>query len=117
MEKRRRRLEKKVGKEFEEFLTTQEMDVMHSLRKDSKRLRHLMELYGKNGGDPFLKQLRAIQDELGVIRDHDLVIDFLRSRVKLASTRALVREEIARRHAGLEDFVTKYRGQARVVPA
>jgi CHAD domain-containing protein len=115
--KRRKRLEKRVDGEFDEFLSSQEVDVMHALRKDSKRLRHLLELSGRNGSDQLLKQLRSIQDELGAIRDHDLVIDYLRGRVKLASTRALVREEIARRHAGLEDFMTKYRGQARAIPA
>jgi len=114
--KRQERLVKRVDDEFEEFLSTQEVDVMHALRKDAKRLRHLLELTGKNANDPLLKQLNSVQDELGAIRDHDLVIDYLRGRVKLTSTRPLVREEIARRHAGLEDFVTKYRGQGRLVP-
>ena len=111
-----KRLENRVDKEFEEFLTTQEVDVMHALRKDSKRLRHLMELSMKADGTPLLGRLRSIQDDLGAIRDHDLVIDYLRSRVRLTSTRSLVREEIAKRHARLEDFVTKNRGQGHLVP-
>jgi CHAD domain-containing protein len=113
--KRQDRLVRRVDKEFEEFLSTQEVEVMHALRKDAKRLRHLLELTGRNGNGQLLKQLRSIQDELGAIRDHDLVIDYLRGRVNLTSTRPLVREEIARRHAGLEDFITKYRGQGRLV--
>jgi CHAD domain-containing protein len=111
-----RRLAKKVDKEFEEFLSTQEVEVMHALRKDSKRLRHLLELIERDEATPLLGRLRSIQDDLGAIRDHDLVIDYLRSRVRLTSTRSLVREEIAKRHARLEDFVTKNRGQGHLVP-
>jgi CHAD domain-containing protein len=111
-----RRLERRVDKEFEEFLTTQEVEVMHALRKDAKRLRHLLELNRNGVAPPLAGRLRSIQDDLGAIRDHDLVIDYLRSRVKLTSTGALIREEIAKRHARLEDFVTKNRGQGHLVP-
>ncbi len=111
-----KRLSRRVDKEFEEFLTTQEVDVMHSLRKDSKSLRHLLELTERGEAPPLLARLRSIQDDLGAIRDHDLVIDYLRSRVRLTSTRSLIREEIAKRHARLEDFVTKNRGQGHLVP-
>lgn len=111
-----RRLSKRVDKEFEDFLSTQEVDVMHALRKDSKRLRHLLELIVREEPPPLLARLRSIQDDLGAIRDHDLVIDYLRSRARLTSTRSLVRAEIAERHARLEDFVTKNRGQGHVVP-
>lgn len=111
-----RRLARRVDKEFEEFLATQEVEVMHSLRKDSKRLRHLLELTERGETPPLLARLRAIQDDLGAIRDHDLVIDYLRSRVRLTSKRSLVREEIAKRHARLEDFVTKNRGQGHLIP-
>ncbi len=111
-----RRLSRRVDKEFEEFLTTQEVDVMHALRKDSKRLRHLLVLLGRGDAPPVLGRLRSIQDDLGAIRDHDLVIDYLRSRARLTSTRTLIREEIAKRHARLEDFVTKNRGQGRLAP-
>jgi CHAD domain-containing protein len=111
-----RRLAKRVDKEFEEFMSTQEIDVMHALRKDSKRLRQVMELLERGAAPPLLGRLRSIQDDLGAIRDHDLVIDYLRSRVRLTVTRSLVREEIAKRHARLEDFVTKNRGQGHLVP-
>ena len=111
-----KRLARRVDKEFEEFLSTQEVDVMHALRKDSKRLRHLLELTERGEAPPLLGRLRSIQDDLGAIRDHDLVIDYLRSRVRLTSTRSLVREEIAKRHARLEDFVTKNRGQGHLIP-
>jgi CHAD domain-containing protein len=116
VDKVEKRLERRVDKEFEEFLTTQEVAVMHALRKDSKRLRYLLELTQNGEAPPLLSRLRSIQDDLGSIRDHDLVIDYLRSRVKLTSTRALIREEIAKRHARLEDFVTKNRGQGHLVP-
>jgi CHAD domain-containing protein len=111
-----RRLERRVDKEFEEFLTTQEVVVMHGLRKDAKRLRHLMELTQNGKASPLPGRLKSIQDDLGAIRDHDLVIDYLRSRVNLTSTGALIREEIAKRHARLEDFVTKNRGRGHLVP-
>jgi CHAD domain-containing protein len=111
-----KRLARRVDEEFEEFLSTQEVDVMHSLRKDSKRLRHLLELTERGEAPPLLGRLRSIQDDLGAIRDHDLVIDYLRSRVRLTSTRSLIREEIAKRHARLEDFVTKNRGQGHLIP-
>jgi len=110
------RLERRVDKEFEEFLTTQEVVVMHALRKDAKRLRHLLELRQNGVAPPLVERLRSIQDDLGAIRDHDLVIDYLRSRVKLTSTGALIREEIAKRHARLEDFVTKNRGKGHLIP-
>jgi len=112
-----RRLSKRVDKEFEEFLETQEVDVMHALRKDSKRLRHLLELVAREESPAFLARLQSIQDDLGAIRDHDLVIAYLRKRVRLTSTGLLIREEIAKRHARLEDFVTKNRGQGHLVPA
>ncbi len=115
-DKVRERLAKRVDKEFEQFLSTQEVKVMHALRKDSKRLRHLLELTEREEAPPLLGRLRSIQDDLGAIRDHDLVIDYLRSRVRLTSTRSLIRDEIARRHARLEDFVTKNRGQGHLVP-
>jgi len=111
-----KRLARRVDKEFEEFLSTQEVDVMHALRKDSKRLRHLLELTERGEAPPLMGRLRSIQDDLGAIRDHDLVIDYLRRRVRLTSTRSLVREEIAKRHARLEDFVTKNRGQGHLIP-
>jgi CHAD domain-containing protein len=111
-----KRLARRVDKEFEEFLSTQEVEVMHALRKDSKSLRHLLELTERGEAPPLLNRLRSIQDDLGAIRDHDLVIDYLRSRVRLTSTRSLIREEIAKRHARLEDFVTKNRGQGHLVP-
>ena len=111
-----RRLAKRVDKEFEEFLSTQEVEVMHALRKDSKSLRHLLELTQNGEAPPLQGRLRSIQDDLGAIRDHDLVIDYLRSRVRLTSTRSLIREEIAKRHARLEDFITKNRGQGHLVP-
>jgi len=116
MAKVEKRLARRVDKEFEEFLSTQEVEVMHALRKDSKRLRHLLELTERGEAPPVLGRLRSIQDDLGAIRDHDLVIDYLRSRVRLTSTRSLVREEIAKRHARLEDFVTKNRGQGHLIP-
>ncbi len=109
------RLAKRVDDDFEEFLSTQEIEAMHSLRRHARQLRHLLELVRKQDSSPLLIRLRSIQDELGAIRDHDLVIDYLRSRVRLTSTRGLVREEIARRHAKLEDFITRYRGRGRVV--
>jgi CHAD domain-containing protein len=115
-EKVETRFERRVDREFEEFLTTQEVVVMHALRKDSKRLRYLLELTRDGAAPPLAGRLRSIQDDLGAIRDHDLVIDYLRSRVKLTSTRALIREEIAKRHARLEDFVTKNRGQGHLIP-
>jgi CHAD domain-containing protein len=115
LEKVEKRLVKRVDAEFEEFLSSQEIKVMHALRKDSKRLRHLLELSQEPGYDSLLRRLQSIQDDLGAIRDHDLEIDYLRSRVRLTSTRSLIREEIARRHAKLEEFMTKNRGRGRVV--
>ena len=120
VEKVEKRLAKRVDKEFEEFLSTQEVEVMHALRKDSKRLRQLLDLSSHDGdyedAPHLIARLKSIQDDLGAIRDHDLVIDYLRSRVRLTSTRSLIREEIAKRHARLEDFVIKNRGQGRIVP-
>ena len=110
------RLVERVDDEFEEFLSTQEVEVMHQLRKDSKRLRQVLELYQNGHAPSLLTRLRSIQDDLGAIRDHDLVIDYLSRSVKPTSTRPLIREEIAKRHARLEEFVTKNRGQGRVVP-
>lgn len=114
-EKIEMRLVTRVDKEFDEFLSTQEIDVMHELRKDSKRLRQLLELTRDGRLASSMDRLRSIQDDLGAIRDHDLIIDYLRSRVRLTSTRSLIREEIAKRHARLEDFLSKNRGLGRVV--
>lgn len=110
------RLVRRVDEEFGEFLSTQEVELMHALRKDSKRLRHFFELVRNEAHGILVERLRSIQDELGAIRDNDLVIEYLSGRQRLTTTRALIREEMARRHARLEDFVTKNRGQGRVVP-
>ncbi len=116
LEKVERRVVKRVDKEFVEFLSSQDVDVMHALRKDSKTLRHLLELSQRPELEDLLTRLRSIQDDLGAIRDHDLEIDYLRGGVVLTTGRSLIREEIAKRHARLEEFVIKNRGRGRLVP-
>ncbi|MDA4118077.1 MAG: CHAD domain-containing protein [Thaumarchaeota archaeon] len=115
LEKIEKRVVKRIDEEFDDFLSSQEVGVMHALRKDSKRLRHLLELSKKTGLERLLARLRSIQDDLGAIRDHDLEIEYLRSRARLTGSRSLIREEIAKRHAKLEEFMTKNRGTGRLV--
>lgn len=72
--------------------------------KEAEKLRATDDLAVDGDSLALLERLRSIQDEPGAIRDRDRVIDYLSGRARLAGTRALIREETARRHGMLEDF-------------
>jgi CHAD domain-containing protein len=58
---------------------------VHQLRKDAKRLRYLVECFGGLPGDAprkaFVKQLKALQDKLGVHQDAEVQAEWLRDVV------------------------------------
>lgn len=51
---------------------------LHRLRKDCKKLRYLMELTPTPEASNFVVRLRQMQDLLGLIRDSDITMDFLK---------------------------------------
>ncbi|MDG6966399.1 MAG: hypothetical protein JRN03_01605 [Nitrososphaerota archaeon] len=72
--------------------------------KEAEKLRATDDLAVDGDSLALLERLRSIQDEPGAIRDRDRLTDYLSGRARLTGTRALIREEIARRHGMLEDF-------------
>lgn len=58
---------------------------VHQLRKDAKRLRYLVECFGGLPGDgprkAFVKQLKALQNNLGVHQDAEVQAEWLRNVV------------------------------------
>jgi CHAD domain-containing protein len=58
---------------------------VHQLRKDAKRLRYLVECFGGLPGDvprkAFVRQLKALQNNLGVHQDAEVQVEWLRNVV------------------------------------
>jgi CHAD domain-containing protein len=54
------------------------IDELHKLRKDCKKLRYLLELTSDAESSNFVARLKQMQDLLGEIHDSDITIDFLK---------------------------------------
>ncbi|HYC12432.1 MAG TPA: CHAD domain-containing protein [Nitrososphaerales archaeon] len=79
---------------------------LHALRKESKKLRYLLEL--SEGRPPELSVLEAWQESLGAIHDLDVAINYLRrSRVRLPKQDIIAKLERSR-HRGYKGFTRRY---------
>jgi CHAD domain-containing protein len=78
---------------------------LHSLRKDVKKLRYLLELADKS--PPELPVMTRWQESLGAIHDLDVAASYLRSQTDQESERT-VRELLRIRHAYYLKFVNEY---------
>lgn len=107
-------------------------DDVHSLRKDAKKLRYLLECFGSllpdKAGRQYVKRLKALQENLGEHQDAEVHMMLLRSLVaeldatgatartmvaigqlteRLDQTRAAARAEFAERFADYDSAATK----------
>jgi CHAD domain-containing protein len=117
----RKRLQKKFNKETEKIGTriverlpivvsdSKRIEDLHSLRKDCKRLRYLIELAPKDE-----EVLRAIvilhewQDTLGSIRDDDITIEFLRKNMHNHPVADLLYDITSTRNKRYEAFAEQW---------
>jgi CHAD domain-containing protein len=89
--------------------------VLHSLRKDCKRLRYALELVPAHGDDAELvKTMRLWQDLLGAVRDGDVTIGYLEGLGGSEEVGGILRAERDRRRRDYEKFAaTARRGLAK----
>jgi len=80
--------------------------VLHSLRKDCKRLRYTLELVPEHGEESKLvKTMRSWQDLLGEVRDGDVAIGYLEGVGRSAAVDEILKAERNRRRRDYEKFV------------
>lgn len=85
----------------------QNVDELHELRKDCKKLRYLMELSTSESAD-FVRKLRQMQDLLGTIHDIDITMDFVSKCVKAQNAKEVLKIESEKRARLYDDFVNTY---------
>jgi CHAD domain-containing protein len=79
--------------------------VLHSLRKDCKRLRYTLELMPVHGeNSKLIKTMRSWQDLLGVVRDGDVAIDYLEGLERSVAVDEILTAERSRRRHDYEKF-------------
>jgi CHAD domain-containing protein len=100
-------LDEEVGRELRASLADEKnVEELHSLRKDCKRLRYTLELlHSTERKSRLISLLRRWQDILGEIRDMDVRIDYLLRAKPTAGVRSILSEERAKRHAKYVEFV------------
>lgn len=54
------------------------IEELHELRKDCKKLRYLLELTNHEESSSFIGKIKEMQDVLGIIRDRDITLEFLK---------------------------------------
>lgn len=85
---------------------------LHKLRKNFKKLRYSIELTSdKIGPLKSIKSLKMIQDELGLIHDSDIFLDYLRSIEGSHELSEVIREEILERRKKYQKFVQVFKDE------
>ena len=85
---------------------------IHELRKDFKKLRYSIELTTeKRDSFESIKSLKRIQDELGLIHDSDMFLDYLRGTEAPLDIAEIIREEILQRKERYRRFVQVFRNE------
>lgn len=74
-----------------------DIEQLHQLRKNCKKLRYLLELSINGKNDDVMSQLKKMQDILGAIHDHDITIDFLKKQRQSDEIKKICKELIAER--------------------
>ena len=78
------------------------IEELHELRKNSKKLRYLLELLPKE--DKSISKLINIQDRLGLIHDFDITIEFLERCKQNTMTQNIINSETRQRNDVFRKF-------------
>jgi CHAD domain-containing protein len=73
------------------------IEKLHQLRMDCKKLRYLLELSINGKNDDTVMQLKKMQDILGTIHDYDITVDFLKKQRQSNEIKEICQELIAER--------------------
>jgi CHAD domain-containing protein len=85
------------------------IEELHELRKDCKKLRYLLEIASRTRRvDRVLKQLQDVQDILGSIHDNDIMIQYLRASKVSNPIDHIVKDEIVDRDQKYDQFVNMH---------
>lgn len=82
---------------------------LHTLRKDCKKLRYVLELASDRRAERTVSTLESWQDVLGAIRDSDVTIQYLRSRPKTPEAERILSEEARLRRENYDRFARRRR--------
>jgi len=78
---------------------------LHMLRKECKKLRYVLELTEDSESSNFIKNLKQLQDILGLIHDNDITIDFLRKLSSKYKANEIIKKENDSRTQMYQKFV------------
>jgi CHAD domain-containing protein len=81
------------------------VDELHVVRRDCKQLRYVLEMSEFSRPPKPLVTLRSWQDLLGSIRDHDVMIEYLRGLRKSAEVQVALNIEVENRNKSYRKFV------------
>lgn len=88
------------------------VEEIHKLRKDFKKLRYSIELTSnKIDSLKSVKGLKKIQDELGLIHDSDMFLEYLRDAKGPHELAEVIREEIHERREKYQIFVQVFKDE------
>jgi CHAD domain-containing protein len=80
------------------------VEELHLLRIDARRLRYVLELTEDKGAGKLVKLLESWQDVLGPIHDNDVTIDFLKNVSDSPEVQIVLNEEMADRKRNYRKF-------------
>jgi CHAD domain-containing protein len=81
------------------------VEELHVVRRDCKQLRYVLEMSEFSRPPKPLVTLRSWQDLLGAIRDHDVMIEYLRGLRKSAEIQVALNTEVENRNKSYRKFV------------
>jgi CHAD domain-containing protein len=81
------------------------VEELHVVRRDCKQLRYVLEMSEFSRPPKPLATLRSWQDLLGTIRDHDVMIEYLRGLRKSTEIQVALNTEIENRNKSYRKFV------------
>ncbi len=81
------------------------VEELHVVRRDCKQLRYVLEMSEFSRPPKPLVTLRSWQDLLGAIRDHDVMIEYLRGLRKSAEIQLALNTEVEDRNKSYRKFV------------
>jgi len=109
-----KKIESKFANEKEKFLNrivrniptvtsdSRRIEELHELRKNSKKLRYLLELLPKQ--DEGVSKLIKMQDKLGSIHDFDITIAFLKRCKQDSMLQSIIQSEAHQRNKKFQEF-------------
>jgi CHAD domain-containing protein len=81
------------------------VEQLHAVRRDAKQLRYVLEMSEFSKPPKALVTLRSWQDLLGTIRDHDVMIEYLKGLKKSPEIQLTLNTEIENRSKNYQKFV------------